>query len=50
MGTILLVVLVLLCVGAFPTWRHSRNWGYYPSGGVGVVLLVLLILVLAGRL
>jgi hypothetical protein len=50
MGTILLIVLVLLCVGALPTWRHSSTWGYFPSGGLGLVLLILLILVLTGRL
>jgi hypothetical protein len=49
MGTILLIVLVLFFVGALPTWRHSRNWGYVPSGGLGLVLLILLVLVLAGR-
>jgi hypothetical protein len=46
MSTILLIVLVLLLVGALPNWGHSRNWGYYPSGGIG---LILLILVLTGR-
>ena len=50
MITILLVVLVLLLLGAMPTWRHSRSWGYYPSGGVGLVLLVLVVLMLSGRL
>lgn len=50
MSTILLVVLILLLVGAFPAWPHSRAWGYGPSSMVGVVLLVLLILVLTGRL
>jgi len=50
MGTILLVILVLLLVGVLPTWRHSRSWGYFPSGGLGLVLLVLLILFLAGRI
>jgi hypothetical protein len=50
MLTILLVVLVLLLLGAMPTWRHSRSWGYYPSGGVGLVLLVLVVLMLSGRL
>jgi Protein of unknown function (DUF3309) len=50
MTTILLVVLVLLLLGAMPTWRHSRSWGYYPSGGVGLVLLVLVVLMLSGRL
>ena len=49
LGTILLIILVLLLVGAIPTWPHSREWGYYPSGGVGTVLLVVLILVLMGR-
>ena len=49
-GTILLVVLVLILVGVLPTWPHSRNWGYYPSGGLGLVVLILLILVLLGRL
>ncbi len=50
MGTILLIVLVLMLLGAVPTWPHSRNWGYGPSGGLGLVLIVLLILVLTGRL
>jgi len=50
MGTILLIVLVLLFVGALPTWSHSRSWGYFPSGGLGLVVLILLILVLTGRL
>lgn len=50
MSTILLILLVLLLVGALPTWPHSAHWGYYPSGGLGLVLLILLILVLAGRL
>ena len=50
MGTILLVILILLLVGALPTWPHSRSWGYYPSGGLGLVVLILLILLLTGRL
>jgi len=50
MGTILLVILILLLVGALPTWPHSRSWGYYPSGGLGLVLLILLVLFLMGRL
>jgi hypothetical protein len=50
MTTILLVVLVLMLLGAIPSWRHSRSWGYYPSGGVGLVLLVLVVLMLSGRL
>jgi hypothetical protein len=49
-GTILLVVLILLLIGALPTWPHSQSWGYYPSGGLGLVVIVLLILVLLGRL
>ena len=50
MGTILIIVLVLLFVGALPTWSHSSTWGYFPSGGLGLVLLILLVLVLTGRL
>jgi hypothetical protein len=49
MGTILLVILILM-LGAVPTWPHSRNWGYGPSGGLGLVVVILLILVLTGRL
>ena len=48
--TILIIVLVLLLLGAIPTWPHSRSWGYYPSGLLGVVLLILVILLLMGRL
>jgi len=50
MSTILIVVLVLILLGALPTWGHSRNWGYFPSGGLGLVLVVLVILMLSGRL
>ena len=50
LGTVLLVLLILLLLGALPTWPHSRGWGYYPSGGVGLVLIILIILVLTGRL
>ena len=50
MNTILLVVLILLLIGALPTWPYSANWGYYPSGGLGLVVIILLILVLTGRL
>ncbi len=50
MYTILLVLLVLLLLGAIPAWPHSRNWGYAPSGGLGLILIILLILVLAGRI
>jgi len=45
-STVLLVLLVLLLIGALPTWPHSKNWGYYPSGGLGLVLIVLLIVLL----
>jgi hypothetical protein len=50
LGTLLLIVLVLLIVGAVPAWPYSRGWGYYPSGGLGLVLVILLILVLMGRI
>ena len=50
LSTLLIVVLILLLLGALPTWPHSRQWGYYPSGGLGLVLLILVILVLLGRL
>ena len=50
MGTILLVIVVLLLLGAIPAWPHSRSWGYAPTGGLGLVLLILVILVLTGRL
>jgi Protein of unknown function (DUF3309) len=50
MLTILLIVLVLMLLGAMPSWPHSRGWGYYPSGGLGLVLLVLVVLMLSGRL
>ena len=49
-GTILLVVLVLMLLGALPTWPHSRNWGYYPSGGLGLVLAILVVMLLLGRI
>ena len=50
MGTILIVILILMLLGAFPAWPHSRSWGYGPSGGLGVVVIILLIVVLRGRL
>ncbi len=50
LGNILLVVLILILVGALPTWPHSRSWGYYPSGGLGLAALILLILLLMGRI
>ena len=50
LGTILLVILVLLLLGALPTWPYSTGWGYYPSGGLGLVLVIILILVVTGRM
>lgn len=49
-GTILLIVLVLLLLGAIPTWPHSKGWGYYPSGGLGLLVVILLVLLLMGRI
>ena len=49
MSTILIIVLILLLIGAFPSWGYSRGWGYYPSGGIGLILLILIILMLMGR-
>ena len=49
-GTLLLIVLILMLVGALPTWPHSKNWGYYPSGGLSLIVTILLILVLLGRI
>jgi hypothetical protein len=50
MGTILIIILVLVVIGALPTWPHSRSWGYFPSGGLGLILLILIILLLLGRI
>lgn len=50
LGTILIVVLVLMLIGALPNWGHSRSWGYAPSGGLGLILLILVVLVLTGRI
>jgi hypothetical protein len=50
LGTILLVLLILILVGALPTWPYSSGWGYYPSGGLGIVLIVVIILLVTGRL
>ncbi len=50
MGTILIIILILVLVGALPTWPHSKSWGYYPSGGIGLILLILVILLLLGRI
>ncbi|MDP1642828.1 MAG: DUF3309 family protein [Phenylobacterium sp.] len=50
LGTILLIILIIALVGSLPTWGHSRSWGYFPSGGLGLVLVIVLILVLMGRI
>lgn len=50
MGLLLVVLLILLVIGAFPSWPYSSGWGYYPSGGLGLVLLIVLVLVLMGRI
>lgn len=50
LGMILLIVLILLLVGAIPSWPHSRSWGYGPSGGLGIVLIIVIVLLLMGRL
>ncbi|MGE0418772.1 MAG: DUF3309 domain-containing protein [Acetobacteraceae bacterium] len=50
MYTILLIILILLLVGALPTWPHSAGWGYYPSSGLGLILLIVVVLMLMGRL
>jgi Protein of unknown function (DUF3309) len=50
LGTILLIILILLLVGAIPTWPHSAGWGYYPSGTLGTILIIVLILMLLGRI
>ena len=50
MSTILLVILILLLIGALPAWPYSSGWGYYPSGGIGLILLIVIILALSGRL
>ena len=50
MGRILIIVLILLLIGAVPSWPHSRNWGYFPSGLLGLVLIVIIILAITGRL
>ncbi len=50
MGTILLVILIILLLGALPTWPYSSGWGYYPSGGLGLVLLIVIILLVLGRI
>ena len=50
LGTILLILLILILIGAIPAWPHSRNWGYGPSGGLGLVVIILIVLLLMGRL
>lgn len=50
LGTIILIVLVLMLIGAVPTWGHSRSWGYGPSGGIGLVVLILIILLVMGKI
>ncbi|MHB8534844.1 MAG: DUF3309 family protein [Sulfuricaulis sp.] len=50
LGTILIIVVILILVGALPTWPHSRQWGYFPSGGLGLILLILIILLLLGKI
>jgi Protein of unknown function (DUF3309) len=50
MGTILLVILILILIGSLPTWPHSSGWGYYPSGGAGLLVIILIVLLLTGRI
>jgi len=50
MGTILLIILILILIGALPTWPHSAGWGYYPSGGAGLLVIILIVLLLTGRI
>ena len=50
LGTILLIILILALVGALPTWPHSSSWGYYPSSGLSLILVIVLVLIIAGRI
>jgi len=50
LGTLLLIIFILLLIGAFPRWPHSMSWGYYPSSGLGIVVIVILVLMLSGRI
>jgi hypothetical protein len=50
LGTILLIILILMLIGAIPSWPHSKNWGYGPSGGLGLIVIILIVLVLLGRI
>ena len=49
-GTILLIILILALLGVLPTWPHSRGWGYYPTGGLGIIIIIIIVLLLLGRL
>lgn len=50
LGTILLIILIIMLIGGLPTWPYSSGWGYYPSGGIGLIVIILIVLLLAGRL
>jgi hypothetical protein len=50
LGTILLIILILMLLGVLPTWPHSRGWGYYPTGGIGLIIIIIVVLLLLGRL
>ena len=50
LGTLLLIVLILMLIGAFPTWRHSNSWGYGPSGGLGLIVIIVIVLLVTGRI
>jgi hypothetical protein len=50
LGTILLIILILILIGALPTWPYSSGWGYYPSGGIGLILIIIIVLLLLGRI
>ena len=50
LGTILLIILIIILIGALPTWPYSSGWGYYPSGGIGLVLIIIIVLLLLGRI
>jgi len=50
LGTVLLILLILLLIGAFPSWRYSRGWGYYPFGGLTIILIIIIILILVGKI
>jgi hypothetical protein len=50
MSTVLLVILIILLIGAFPTWPYSAGWGYYPSGGLGIILIIVIVLLVSGRI